>query len=216
MIKLPVLKRDSSRHKGKGFMTEVISAWYGAGAIIVDLEEQKSHILKREEILIWLYGKVIPVRFQHSLETEAWVKKLSKLYGFSSEVERKASLAALLHDNAKMDVKDRYRVKSGKGHGYDGAESARNRFGDEVIDEEVYNAIRFHPGGREQMCKVEALVFIADNLASFTKPYEFIEKIMEKIYRENSSFEDLVEYVKELEEIYFRYKHGIKFHTSEG
>ncbi len=127
-----------------------------------DLEFIKS-VLKR---------KLPRKRYIHSIgvcETAAW---LAEKY----EVDReKAKIAGLLHDYAKYLTKHEAREyirhfniiidevmeeNIDLAHGLIGAELIKNEF--EINDKEILDSIRFHTTGRNEMTKLEKVIYLAD------------------------------------------------------
>lgn len=111
-----------------------------------------------------------PERFTHSLGVRDTARELARLYRADEE---KASIAGLLHDNAKnMDNQYQRCVELEAEidnteinnpvllHAKLGAETAKCIFG--ITDDEIINAIRWHTVGRENMSLLEKIVFTAD------------------------------------------------------
>jgi len=87
--------------------------------------------------------------------------------------ERKALLAAALHDAAKYVPTDSpllagfeapHNVPNAVLHQYSGAYLAEHIFG--IDEEDILNAIRFHTSGRKDMGTLEKLIFLSDMLES--------------------------------------------------
>lgn len=111
-------------------------------------------------------------RFIHTLGVVSVAKKLAVLNGVSEE---KAELAALCHDIAKYTHKDEMiklmeeenvilkedeKVTFELWHSIVGPIVAKKVLG--IEDEEVLSAIRWHTTGRENMSKLEKIIYIAD------------------------------------------------------
>lgn len=127
-------------------------------------------------------------RFQHTLRVKDTAVELAKIFGEDIE---KASVAGFYHDCAKIRDEEilleeckKYNIEISEEmqkspqilHGLLGAEIARVKY--DVDDEDVLNAIRYHTTGRENMSKLEKIVFLAD----FTEPmrnFPGVEKIRE-------------------------------------
>lgn len=116
--------------------------------------------------------RLSPARFAH---VEGVVQSAAELARRWGAPEEKAVLAAWLHDVAKeLPPENLLRLADEFGIRFDdemqhmphlwhapvGAEQARREFG--VSDEDVLDAIRFHPTGRPGMSRLEAVVFLAD------------------------------------------------------
>lgn len=125
----------------------------------------------RTQILEWLYGRLKPKRFLHTLGVEqlalqlAWNNRLPL---------QPVSVAALLHDCAKNIAQDELLCLCGR-HGIDlgpnedypqllhafaGPIVAAEAFG--PLPEEVLNAVRYHTTGRAGMSMLEKVIFSAD------------------------------------------------------
>ncbi|MDK2918044.1 MAG: hypothetical protein PWQ37_777 [Candidatus Petromonas sp.] len=129
---------------------------------MVDIEHLKEILSKR----------LTPARYKHSLGVCETASKLAKLYGVSLE---KAEISGLLHDYAKDISKDeakiyikKYKITIDKviakqidlAHGMIGAELVRHELG--IEDPEVLNAIRYHTTGREEMSKLDKIIYLSD------------------------------------------------------
>ncbi len=125
-----------------------------------------------EEIKDILSKKLTHKRFKHSLGVYETTLELSKLY---KVCEQKAGIAGLLHDYAKdlsyIQVRnyiDKYSINMDKVieeqldlvHGYIGAELVKEELN--IYDEEILNAIRYHTIGKENMSKLEKIVYLSD------------------------------------------------------
>ncbi|MBQ7290765.1 MAG: HD domain-containing protein [Clostridia bacterium] len=112
-------------------------------------------------------------RFAH---TEGVVKEaeyIAKACGFSTEFVEKARVAALLHDitknltdeeQEKLFLKYAIDIPSGPAtmHEKTGAHFARELFGAEAVDEEIFSAIFCHTTGKAGMSAFDMVIFIAD------------------------------------------------------
>jgi len=132
-------------------------------------------------------------RYLHSLGAEETARELAVKFGADEE---KASLAALIHDNAKCfpykklvkiveennfpiedDIKNNHKIL----HAYAGAYLAKKELG--IEDEDVLNAIMYHTTGRVGMSLLEKIVYLADKLEKRTRPPEYrnqINKVLEE------------------------------------
>ncbi|HHV46934.1 MAG TPA: HD domain-containing protein [Tissierellia bacterium] len=124
----------------------------------------------------WFYDKlkenIGELRYEHSLRVMEKSVELAKIYNVSVE---KAAVAGLLHDCGKLkgginllklaedfDIILDSMTKNNHEliHSVLGAAIAEKEYG--IVDEDVLNAIRFHTTGRENMSKLEKIVYIAD------------------------------------------------------
>ena len=114
-----------------------------------------------------------PHRFVHTLGVEQEAYRLGEI--FMPEKSGKLALAGLLHDITKdFSVEEQfrlcreYRIDVDKNiapkllHAITGCEFARRKFGIEVVDDEIYNGIRYHTTGRENMTLFEQIIYLAD------------------------------------------------------
>lgn len=124
-------------------------------------------------------------RYRHTMGTVRCAIELSARYGADG---KKARLAALLHDCAKFDVPEQIRLCERYGidvkellaispaiiHGPLGAAIARAEYG--VEDEAVLSAIYWHTLCRENMTKLEKIIYLADKIEP-NRDYEGVETI---------------------------------------
>ena len=69
---------------------------------------QETYQSLREDILKWVESRLKPKRFKHTLGVEETAIRLARLYGVDPH---EASLAALLHDNAKnLTTEELYQI----------------------------------------------------------------------------------------------------------
>jgi len=127
--------------------------------------------MKIEEAISLVQSQLTIKRFEHTLRVADTAKKLANLYEVD---EKKAELAAILHDFAKDFPTDKLKqlVIEGKfprdlllfnqelWHGPVGSYILKNEHG--ITDADVLNAVRFHTTGRAQMSKLELIVYVAD------------------------------------------------------
>ncbi len=115
-------------------------------------------------------------RLLHTLSVEAEAEALGKLFRLPDEEIYKLRCAALLHDITKekkldgqielckrfgIDYTDED-VRSPKVfHAFTGAFLARELF-PELVDDVIFNGIRYHTTGRENMSLFEKLIYLAD------------------------------------------------------
>lgn len=110
-------------------------------------------------------------RWEHTLRVKETAEKLAVREGVDLE---KTQIAAILHDYCKFwpDDKMIYWIQNYQlpqdllnyhkelWHSFVGAEVAKRLFG--IEDDEILNAIRYHTTGREQMSKLEKIIWLAD------------------------------------------------------
>ena len=133
-----------------------------------------------------------PKRMPHVLGTEQEAVKLARMYGVD---ETKARIAALLHDcTKKLEMDEQLALCKEYGieldeleqkalkllHSRTGAEIARRVFG---VDEEVYNAIRWHTTGRANMTKLEKILYLADYIEP-SRDFDDVEPLRKVVYED--------------------------------
>ncbi len=112
-------------------------------------------------------------RFSHTLGVVKEAEYIAKACAFSTEYVEKAKLAALLHDitknfsdeeQAEMFRKYEIDVPSEPPtmHEKTGAYFARELFGAETVDDEIFSAIFCHTTGKAGMSAFDMVIFIAD------------------------------------------------------
>lgn len=128
-------------------------------------------------------------RFMHVKSVEEMVVTLIERFSLKVDIE-KAKTAALLHDFAKFDSKERfiqlqkkYNLASGLlkepfsiQHALFGPAILVDELG--FVDEEIFDAIRYHPIGRSHMTPLEEVLFLADFIDS-TRTYQACLKARE-------------------------------------
>ena len=113
-----------------------------------------------------------PKRFQHTMNVKKLAVRMAQHYGVDTE---KAALAAVLHDSAKelprtellQIMQDNAIIKKGTQnrpepvwHGICAAILAKTQWN--VQDEEILSAIACHTTGKENMSKLDKILFLAD------------------------------------------------------
>lgn len=112
-------------------------------------------------------------RFAHTLAVINEAEYISRKCLFSNEKREKTLLAALLHDITKKfsesEQKEMFRkygidvpASAPTMHEKTGAYFAREIFGADTVDDEVFSAIYCHTTGKENMSMTDMAVFIAD------------------------------------------------------
>ena len=133
-----------------------------------------------------------PKRMPHVLGTEQEAVKLARMYGVD---ETKARVAALLHDcTKKLEMDEQLALCREYGieldeleqkalkllHSRTGAELARRVFG---VDDEVYDAIRWHTTGRANMTKLEKILYLADYIEP-SRDFDDVEPLRTVVYED--------------------------------
>ncbi|MDO4739553.1 MAG: nicotinate-nucleotide adenylyltransferase [Eubacteriales bacterium] len=146
--------------------------------------------LYRDERIERLRSVLTPARFRHTLGVEEMAIYLAGRFGADAG---KAAEAALFHDCAKcsythqemLEICERGGVELLENereiaqilHAPAGAVLAKEEYG--VTDEEVLAAIRWHTTGRKGLTLLEKIVFLADAIEPYRKPYPGLDKIRE-------------------------------------
>ena len=127
-------------------------------------------------------------RFEHSLNVAKECLELAKLYNYD---ENKAYLCGLLHDICKNDSKenmlqifDRFDIILDNvqqevhllWHSIAGSLFVGEKFG--IDDVDIINAIKYHTTGRENMTKLDKIVYLAD-VISVDRSFEGVERLRE-------------------------------------
>ncbi len=133
-------------------------------------------------------------RYIHTMGVVKEAKKLAKIYGDSTVVE-KAQVAGLLHDCAKdypadlkkrlckeyhIELNDIMKEQIDLVHPFLGAEVAKREY--LVDDEDILDAIKYHTTGRKNMSLLEKIVFIADYIEENRKSFEGLEEARRLAY----------------------------------
>ena len=127
-----------------------------------------------------------PKRFQHTMNVKNLAVRMAQHYGVDTE---KAALAAILHDSAKelprtellQIIQDNAIIKKGTQnrpepvwHGICAAILAKTQWN--VQDEEILSAIACHTTGKENMSKLDKILFLAD-MTSAERDYPGVEEL---------------------------------------
>jgi len=131
-------------------------------------------------------------RYLHTMGVYQEAAKLSRFYGAD---EKKAAIAALLHDVAKdmppgekQKACERYNVRLTNAlreqidltHPLIGCKIAAEKFG--VRDVETLNAIKYHTTGRADMTLLEKVIYVADCIEPYREDYEGLTEIRAVAY----------------------------------
>ncbi len=127
-----------------------------------------------------------PKRFQHTMNVKKLAVRMAQHYGVDTE---KAALAAVLHDSAKelprtellQIMQDNAIIEKGTQnrpepvwHGICAAILAKTQWN--VQDEEILSAIACHTTGKENMSKLDKILFLAD-MTSAERDYPGVEEL---------------------------------------
>ena len=148
--------------------------------------EYSDYLMLREDILKWIQKRLKPSRFKHTLGVEQLSVTLARRY---HEDPMMASIAALLHDNAKnLSLEKQLKIckkaypdlgltleYASVLHAFAGAAEARKKYPD--LPEDVYNAISYHTTGRPDMSKLEKIIYTADFAEPGRAPFEGLDGI---------------------------------------
>lgn len=171
---------------------------------------QETYQSLRADILDWVEARIKPKRFQHTLGVEETAVQLARIYGVNPY---EASIAALLHDNAKnLSNEELYRIcqtyypqynltqeYSSVFHAFAGAITAKRRYSE--LSNDVINAICFHTTGRPNMSTLEKIIYAADYAEPGREPFPGLELIREYLFNDlddgiRHMLQQTVDYVK--------------------
>lgn len=137
-----------------------------------------------EKLTMLIKALLKPSRFHHSLNVSRRAVKLAKIFG---EDIKKSYIAGLLHDVCKcMDICQTKAWLNISGENYDEvflsnpqlwhAAAGANylKYELKIDDEDILNAVRYHTSARENMTKLEKIVYLAD-LTSVDRNYPDID-----------------------------------------
>lgn len=148
----------------------------------------------RLEILKRIKKRLSDKRFKHTLRVETEAVKLANHYRSDWQ---KASIAALLHDNAKNYDDDKklrlvykYAIKLNQSeeknidlvHAKLGSVIAQKKF--DIDDMDILNAIKYHTTGRPGMSMTEKIIYIADFIEPGRKVFPGLEKARDLAYQD--------------------------------
>ncbi len=148
-------------------------------------------------------------RYNHSLGVMKTSENLAKHYGINPN---KGRIAGLCHDCAKnfsandlinkarsngIIISDIYYKSPQLLHGLIGAYISKEMF--HVEDEDILNAIKYHTTGRENMSKLEKIVYIADCIEP-SRNFKGVEELRTLAYEDLDkallkSFDDTIMYI---------------------
>ena len=154
--------------------------------------EYQEYLRYRSDIIDRISLRLKKSRYVHTLGVEQTAVTLARKFGEDSNL---ASLAALLHDNAKnLDIENQlglckkaYPKKlyltmeyANILHAFAGAEEAKKRYPD--LPEDVLNAIRYHTTGRPKMSLLEKIIYCADFIEPNREPFEGLSEARKLVY----------------------------------
>lgn len=129
-------------------------------------------------------------RYLHTLSVYGECKKLADIFSLSEEEKERLLRAALLHDitkdmdgKAQIELCNKYGIEPPKSekdpmptvHQDTGAFFAREKFGEDIVDDTVFYAIASHTTGREGMNNIDKMLFLADYIEPRRKYRSCIE-----------------------------------------
>ncbi|MGN1095500.1 MAG: bis(5'-nucleosyl)-tetraphosphatase (symmetrical) YqeK [Eubacteriales bacterium] len=148
-------------------------------------------------------------RFAHTLSVVEETEYICRTALFDEEKTKKACLAALLHDITKNlteseqeELYKKYNIKTPSlpptMHEKTGAYFAREIFGNDIVDDDVFSAIFCHTTGRKNMSDTDMALFIAD-FTEKTRKYkncrdmrEYLHSECEKIGKDHAKAHDVL------------------------
>ena len=125
----------------------------------------------------YLEENLVKGRYLHTLGVVETAKDLAKRYGVDI---KKAEIAALAHDIAKnLSSEQLLKIVDEKNtrelwHSIVGPIVARERFG--IVDEEILSAIRWHTTGKENMSKLDKIIYLADMIEP-SRDFSMVEEL---------------------------------------
>ncbi len=149
-------------------------------------------------------------RFSHTLGVEKEAYRLGTI--FIPEKAEKLQITGLLHDITKnfktekqLELCREYGIAVDLEnlvpkllHSKTGCEFARRTFGENVVDDEIYNGILYHTTGRENMSLFEAVIYLADYIEE-TRDFKDCIRLRKYFYDniENAnSYEDKIQVLR--------------------
>lgn len=154
--------------------------------------DYQEYLRYRNDILEWIGGRLKKSRYQHTLGVEQTAVTLARKFGADPNL---ASLAALLHDNAKnLDLEQqlaickksfpkKYNLTMDYAnilHAFAGAVEARNRYS--LLPEEVFSSICYHTTGRPEMTLMDKIIYCADFIEPGRPSFEGLSEARKLVY----------------------------------
>ncbi|HSA06030.1 MAG TPA: bis(5'-nucleosyl)-tetraphosphatase (symmetrical) YqeK [Candidatus Gastranaerophilales bacterium] len=149
-----------------------------------------------EKTKAWIKTRLGEEKYLHSLGAEETAKELAFIFGIDQE---KASLAGLIHDNAKeipyeemliyiknnnLNIEESIKTNRKILHAYLGAYMAQKELG--ITDQEILDAIKYHTTGKPDMTLFEKIIFLADKIEANTRNLDFRDKILNILKETNN------------------------------
>jgi len=147
---------------------------------------------KRQEYIKAIKPMLSQKRFEHSLNVAQEAVKLAKKYGADEE---KAEIAGLLHDILKDTPSEKQlKILSDFGIILNNVELSAKRFWHAIAgavyirtvlhieDPEIFDAVRYHTTGRNNMSLLEKVIFIADFISK-DRDYPGVEDMRRTAYK---------------------------------
>ncbi|MBU5592722.1 bis(5'-nucleosyl)-tetraphosphatase (symmetrical) YqeK [Clostridium sp. MSJ-4] len=164
-----------------------------------------------DQISEYLKDNLKESRYNHVLRVVDTAEKLARIYG---EDIKKARLAALIHDAAKnKTVEEILDIIASEGitldeeiskvpqltHGLAGAIIGKNLMG--IEDEDVLNAAIYHTTGKENMTKLEKIIYVADYIEP-GREFKGVEVLREEAFKDLDqallrAFDNTIKYIVE-------------------
>ncbi len=154
----------------------------------------KKHQLYHDKMLDELQRTLTAERYRHTLGVERTAVELAQVHGVDAS---RARLAALLHDCAKcmperemkqllakhnMLPEDEASQTRTLMHAAAGMVLAREKYA--VTDPEVLSAICWHTTGRAGMSRLEKLIYLADVIEPYRRPFPALKAIRAATWRD--------------------------------
>ncbi len=173
-------------------------------------------LMNKNEMIHLLSTMITKKRLMHSLGVVESATRLAMIY---DEDINKVEIAALLHDCGKCLKKEELLQNVEKYgilldeiekkeleliHGIIGAHLARDIF--KVGDEDIFSAIAYHTTGRENMSKLEKIIYLSDFIEP-NRNYPGVEELRKVAYHENldkavlMSFDNTIKYVISIQKL---------------
>ena len=145
----------------------------------------------RSDLMQYVSGK----RLTHSYAVEREAASLGLLYGIEGNDLARLKAAAILHDitkekklEAQLQLCEKHGIPVTEDdidspkvfHSVTGAYEARSLY-PEIVDEEMFNAIRYHTTGRTDMTLFDRLIYLADYIEE-TRDFDDCVKLREYFY----------------------------------
>lgn len=156
--------------------------------------EYSDYLALRTDIVQWIKRRLKASRFQHTLGVEQTAVSMANLYGEDPQI---ASIAALLHDNAKnLPIETQFEICQRNYpkelcltmdfasvlHAFAGAPEAKLRY--PRLDDSILNAIRYHTTGRPAMTKLDKIIYCSDYVEPNRQMFDGLEEARETLMKD--------------------------------